>query len=83
MKIIELAIVLNENPRAEHSDLVALPFIPRTGELLLWNSKLYLVTNVMYSFDTNPADYNYDADPNKQSTVAHDICYKVFLKPAR
>lgn len=33
--------------------------------------------------DTNPADYNYDARPDKQSSVAHDICYKVFLKPAR
>ncbi|WP_150272901.1 hypothetical protein [Paenibacillus tepidiphilus] len=83
MKVVELAIVLNENPRAEHADLVALPFIPRTGELLLWNSKLYLVTNVLYAFNTDPADYNYDADPNRQSTVAHDVCYKVFLEPAR
>ncbi|NJJ38091.1 hypothetical protein [Paenibacillus apii] len=83
MKVIELAIVLNEDPRAEQSDLVALPFVPRVGEMLLWNYKSYIVTNVLYSFETNPADYNYDADSNKQSTVAHDICYKVFLKPAR
>lgn len=85
MKVIELAIVLSEGPdgRSEHCDLVALPFVPRKEEMLLWNNKLYLVTNVLYAFETNPADYNFDADPNKQSTVAHDICYKVFLKPAR
>ncbi|MDT3426383.1 hypothetical protein J2Z22_001909 [Paenibacillus forsythiae] len=85
LKVIELAIVLSEDGphgRVETFDLVALPFIPRKDELILWNSKLYIVTNVMYVFDTNPADYNYDADPNKQSSVAHDICYKVWLKSA-
>ncbi|ASA24786.1 hypothetical protein [Paenibacillus donghaensis] len=83
MKVIELAIVLNdeEGNRIEHSDLVALPFVPRVGEMILWNYKSYLVTNVLYTFETNPADYNYDANPTKQSTVAHDICYKVYLKP--
>ncbi|MNP19205.1 hypothetical protein D3C76_1117220 [compost metagenome] len=85
MKVIELAIVLNdeEGNRTEQSDLVALPFVPRIGEMLLWNYKSYTVTNVLYSFETNPADYNFDANPNKQSTVAHDICYKVFLNPVR
>jgi hypothetical protein len=85
LKVIELAIVLNdeEGNRTEQSDLVALPFVPRIGEMLLWNYKSYTVANVLYSFETNPADYNFDAHPNKQSTVAHDICYKVFLKPVR
>ncbi|WP_238653994.1 hypothetical protein [Paenibacillus piscarius] len=83
MYVIELAVELNENPRMEHSELVGLPFIPRKDELILWNAKLYVVTNVMYSFDTDPADYNYDAHPDKQSSVAHDICYKAWLKSAR
>jgi len=86
LHVIELAIVLSEdgpNGRVETFELVALPFIPRKDELILWNSKLYIVTNVMYVFDTNPADYNYDAHPNKQSSVAHNICYKVWLKSAR
>lgn len=85
LKVIELAIVLNEGEenRVEHSDLVALPFVPRIGEILLWNYKSYHVTNVIYTFNTNPTDYNYDANPTKQSIVAHDICYKVVLKPTR
>ena len=85
MYVVELAIVIDgeEGHRAEHSELVALPFIPRIGEFLLWNHTSYTVTNVMYSFETNPADYNFDAHPDKQSAVAHDVCYKVSLKPIR
>lgn len=85
MNVVELAIVLHEEEghRTEQSELVALPFIPRVGEMILWNYASYTVTNVLYSFETNPADYNFDAHPNKQSTVAHDICYKVFLKAVR
>ncbi|MCM3132530.1 hypothetical protein M3629_07015 [Paenibacillus polysaccharolyticus] len=83
MNIVELAIVLSDDPRAEHADLVALPFVPRKDELILWNNKLYIVTNVLYAFDTDPANYNNDAHPEKQSLVALDICYKVLLKPAR
>ncbi|WP_151736482.1 hypothetical protein [Paenibacillus tengchongensis] len=86
MKVIELAIVLSEDGpqgRVEACDLVALPFIPRKDELILWNGKLYVVTNVMYYFNTDPADYNYDASPLTQSSVAHDIAYKVWLKSAR
>ncbi|WP_267885601.1 hypothetical protein [Paenibacillus durus] len=39
MKVIELAIVLNdkEGTYAEQFDLVALPFVPRKGEMILWN----------------------------------------------
>ncbi|MDQ0046048.1 hypothetical protein [Paenibacillus polymyxa] len=83
MKVIELAIVLNdkEGYYAENFDLVALPFVPRKGEMILWNNKLYRVLDVMYSFDTNPYDYNFDASPSTQSSVAHDVTYKVFLKP--
>jgi hypothetical protein len=83
LKVIELAIVLNdkEGTCAEQFDLVALPFVPRIGEMILWNNKLYHVTNVLYSFETNAYDYNFDANPSTQSSVAHDICYKVFLKP--
>ncbi|MEK5234361.1 hypothetical protein NST99_01420 [Paenibacillus sp. FSL L8-0470] len=83
MKVVELAVVLNDDPgnRVEYFDLVALPFVPRVGEMLLWNYKSYLVTDVLYAFETNPADYNYDANPAKQSLVAHDVCYKVYLKP--
>lgn len=83
MYVIELAVEVSENPRTEHFELVSLPFIPRKDELILWNGKLYVVTNVMYYFNTDPADYNYDAHSEKQSSVAHDICYKVWLKPAR
>ncbi|WP_234032874.1 hypothetical protein [Paenibacillus faecalis] len=81
--MIELAIVLDdhEGNRAEQFDLVALPFVPRKGEMILWNHKLYHVLNVMYGFDTNPYDYNCDVNPDLQSSVAHNITYKVFLKP--
>ncbi|MEJ3720919.1 hypothetical protein WGM54_23475 [Paenibacillus polymyxa] len=83
MKVIELAIVLNdkEGYYTEKFDLVALPFVPRKGEMILWNNKLYRVLDVMYSFETNEYDYNYDANPSIQSSVAHDVTYKVFLKP--
>ncbi|WP_043890819.1 hypothetical protein [Paenibacillus sp. Aloe-11] len=83
MKVIELAIVLDdkEGYYAEKFDLVALPFVPRKGEMILWNNKLYRVLDVMYSFETNEYDYNYDASPATQSSVAHDVTYKVFLKP--
>ncbi|MNP63483.1 hypothetical protein D3C76_1588870 [compost metagenome] len=77
-----MPIELNNDPghRVEHSDLIALPFVPRVGEMILWNYKSYLVTNVLYAFKTDPADYNFDANPNTQSLVAHDVCYKVYLK---
>ena len=83
MNVIELAIVLDDTGgnRAEQFDLVALPFVPRKGEMILWNSKLYRVLDVMYGFDTNPYDYNFDASPSTQSSVAHNITYKAFLKP--
>ncbi|WP_334072333.1 hypothetical protein [Paenibacillus sp. A14] len=83
MKVIELAIVLDdkEGNYAEKFDLVALPFVPRKGEMILWNHKLYRVLDVMYGFDTNPYDYNFDAGPTTQSSVAHNVTYKVFLKP--
>ncbi|MCV9951746.1 hypothetical protein [Paenibacillus sp. BT-177] len=83
MKVIELAIVLNdkEGYYTEKFDLVALPFVPRKGEMVLWNNKLYRVLDVMYSFETTEYDYNYDANPSIQSSVAHDVTYKVFLKP--
>jgi hypothetical protein len=85
LNVVELAIVLHEEEghRTEHSDLVALPFVPRIGEMILWNYNSYLVTNVLYAFKTDPADYNFDASPTTQSLVAHDISYKVFLKPHR
>ncbi|AZH28019.1 hypothetical protein [Paenibacillus sp. M-152] len=83
MKVIELAIVLNdkEGYYTEKFDLVALPFVPRKGEMILWNNKLYRVLDVMYSFETNEYDYNYNANPSIQSSLAHDVTYKVFLKP--
>ncbi len=83
MYVIDLAVEVSENPRTEHTELVGLPFIPRKDELILWNGKLYVVTNVLYYFNTDPADYNFDAHPEKQSSVAHDISYKVCLKSAR
>ncbi|MEC0167077.1 hypothetical protein [Paenibacillus graminis] len=78
----KMPIELNDDPghRFEYFDLVALPFIPRIGEMFLWNYKSYLVTNVLYAFKTDPADYNFDASSTTQSLVAHDLCYKVYLK---
>lgn len=83
MKVIELAILLmdDDGNRAEQFDLVALPYVPRVGEMMLWNNNLYHVVNVLYAFDTNAYDYNFDASPTTQSSVAHNVSYKVFLKP--
>lgn len=83
MKVIELAVVSDdkEGIYTEKFDLVALPFVPRKGEMILWNNKLYHVLDVLYGFETNAYDYNFDASPTTQSSVAHNVTYKVFLKP--
>lgn len=83
MKVIELAVVSDdkEGNYTEKFDLVALPFVPRKGEMILWNNKLYHVLDVLYGFETNAYDYNFDASPTTQSSVAHNVTYKVFLKP--
>ena len=55
MYAIELAITLNKNSEnySEKLDIVALPFIPRKGEKILWNGQLYKISDVMYGFETS------------------------------
>ena len=82
MYAIELAITLNKSSTtySEKFDIVALPFIPRKEEKILWNGRLYKVTDVMYGFETNEEEYGFVVSPEIQTSIASSISYKVWLE---
>jgi len=79
---IELAITLNKNSEnySEKFDIVALPFIPRKGEKILWNGQLYKISDVMYGFETSEEEYGFIVSPEIQTLLASDLSYKVWLE---
>ena len=79
MYAIELAITLNKNSE-NYSDIVALPFIPRKGEKILWNGQLYKISDVMYGFETSEEEYGFIVSPEIQTSIASDLSYKVWLE---
>lgn len=82
MYAIELAVVLSQNDEiySEKFDLVALPFIPRKNEQILWNGQLYVVTNIMYGFETSEDKYDFVISPEIQTAVASSITCKIWLE---
>ncbi|MGH1833230.1 hypothetical protein ABE871_17460 [Enterococcus gilvus] len=82
MYAIELAITLDKSSENyyESFDIVALPFIPRKGEQILWNEKLYNVTDVLYGFETSEEEYGFVVSPEIQTSIVSGISYKVWLE---
>ena len=82
MYAIELAITLNKESEnySEKFDIVALPFIPRKGEKILWNGQLYKISDVMYGFETSEEEYGFIVSPEIQTSIASDLSYKVWLE---
>ncbi len=82
MYAIEIAIVLDKSSEnySEKFDLVALPFIPRKDEKLLWNGQLYQVMDVMYSFETSEENYGFVVSPEIQTSIASDVSYKIWIE---
>ncbi|WP_414842355.1 hypothetical protein [Enterococcus saccharolyticus] len=82
MYAIELAITLDKSSEnySEKFDIVALPFIPRKEEKILWNGQLYKVLDVLYGFETSEEEYGFVVSPEIQTSIASSISYKVWLE---
>ncbi|QGG97916.1 hypothetical protein EA459_04295 [Streptococcus dysgalactiae subsp. dysgalactiae] len=82
MFAVEIATVLDESSEnySEKFELVALPFIPRKEEKILWNGQLYIVLDVMYGFETNEEDYDFVISPEIQTAIASGISCKVWIE---
>lgn len=82
MFVIELAIILDKSRKnyTEKFDLIALPYIPRKEEKLLWNGQLYKVLDVMYGFETNEEDYDCSVNSEIQTSIVSDLTCKVWIE---
>ncbi|WP_159561673.1 hypothetical protein [Streptococcus halichoeri] len=82
MYAIEVAIVVRKSSEnySEKFELVALPFIPRKEEKILWNGQLYKVLDVMYSFETSEEDYDFVTGPERQTAIASGITCKIWIE---
>lgn len=82
MFVIELAVVSDKSKEnyTEKFDLVALPYIPKKEEKILWNGQLYKVLDVMYGFETNEEDYDCSVNPEIQTSIVSGLTCKLWIE---